>query len=70
MSLEDLLKSDDVCKHCGDPIAIRNPAGDCDHLYWPDLLTDEAKIANGFQRVTRTVTEWSSAPKADVGGEA
>lgn len=36
------------CKHCGGLIAIRNPRGDCDHLYWPDMLTDQALIANGF----------------------
>ena len=36
------------CKHCGGPIEVRNPRGDCDHLYWPDLLTDQALIANGF----------------------
>ncbi len=44
------------CKHCGGDIAIRNPRGDCDHLYWPDMLTDEAKQANGY--VLETVTQW------------
>ena len=37
-----------ICKHCGTPIAIRNQTGTCDHLYWPEMLTDEAKIANGI----------------------
>lgn len=37
-----------TCKHCGGPKAVRNPRGDCDHLYWPDNLTDEAKRANGI----------------------
>ena len=37
-----------LCKHCGGEIRIRNPTGKCDHLYWPDELTDEAKIANGI----------------------
>ena len=46
------------CKHCGGPIEIRNPRGDCDHLYWPDMLTDEAKRANGLRMVERTVTTW------------
>jgi hypothetical protein len=29
--------------------AIRNPSGYCDHLAWPDYLTDEARLANGYQ---------------------
>lgn len=37
-----------LCKHCGGEIRIRNPTGMCDHLYWPDELTDEAKRANGI----------------------
>lgn len=38
----------DTCRHCGGSIEIRNPTGACDHLYWPDNLTDEAKRANGL----------------------
>src|SRR3990167_5380261 len=26
----------ELCKHCGGKIAIRNPKGNCDHLYYPD----------------------------------
>ena len=31
-------KNDDgkICEHCKMPIAIRNPSGFCDHLYYPD----------------------------------
>lgn len=43
-----LKETAELCKHCGEPIAIRNPTGKCDHLYWPDNLTDEAKLANGL----------------------
>lgn len=25
-----------ICQHCGFPIAIRNPTGFCDHLYYPE----------------------------------
>jgi hypothetical protein len=25
-----------VCHHCHGPIAVRNPTGICDHLYYPD----------------------------------
>lgn len=38
----------DICAYCGQPTALRNPSGTCDHLYWPDMLTDEAKRANGY----------------------
>lgn len=33
-----------ICPSCGGRIAIRNPTGNCDHLYYPDYLTDEAKM--------------------------
>lgn len=46
-----------LCKHCGGPIVVRNPTGRCDHLYWPDMLIDEAKRVNGFRLVTRQVWE-------------
>ena len=46
-----------TCKYCGGLIAIRNPTGNCDHLYWPEMLTDEAKRANGFRLVTKQVWE-------------
>lgn len=52
-----------ICKHCGGSIDIRNPRGDCDHLFWPDLLTDEAKKANGYVKEEKTVTIW--VPKKD-----
>lgn len=40
---------DDLCKWCGGLKAHRMPMGrHCDHLYWPDNLTDEAKRANGY----------------------
>lgn len=45
----------DVCAHCGGSVAIRNPRGYCDHLYWPDNLTDEAKRANGYGEEVITV---------------
>lgn len=48
---------DEKCKHCGGLIEIRNPTGKCDHLYWPDMLTDEARKANGFRLVTKQVWE-------------
>ena len=53
-----------ICKHCGGAIEVRNPTGNCDHLYWPDMLTDEAKRANGFHLVTRQV--WERVPNAKI----
>lgn len=51
-----------LCQHCGGLIAVRNPTGKCDHLYWPTNLTDDAKRANGLVEVSRVVTEWVSEP--------
>ena len=31
-----------ICKHCGGDIEIRNPAGKCDHLFYPEAC----KICN------------------------
>jgi hypothetical protein len=44
-----------VCPNCGGEIAIRNPTGNCDHLYWPDYLTPEAKakVAEEHEREYR-----------------
>lgn len=53
------MKQDEKCKYCGGSIEIRNPIGKCDHLYWPDMLTEDAKIANGFRLVTKHVWEKS-----------
>lgn len=49
-----------LCKHCGGPKGIRNPTGSCDHLYWPELLTEEAKTANGFHKRVRVIEDWVS----------
>lgn len=51
------MDDEQMCKHCGGPKALRNPSGACDHLYWPDFLTDEAKRANGYVQVQKTVWE-------------
>lgn len=56
---EDIAESGPLCAHCGGMVAIRNPRGDCDHLYWPDLLTEEAKRANGYSKRERFVKEWT-----------
>lgn len=47
------MQNEPLCKHCGGPKAVRNPTGTCDHLYWPEKLTDEAKIANGYRLVLK-----------------
>lgn len=50
----------ETCKHCGGAKGQRNPTGECDHLYWPDNLTDEAKVANGYQKVA--TEKWIKRP--------
>lgn len=44
-----------TCKHCGGSKDVRNPTGECDHLMWPDYLTEEAKRANGYVPMTATI---------------
>jgi len=51
MSDEDAL-----CKYCSGPIALVNPTGHCNHVYWPDNLTNEAKEANGYR--LRMIPKW------------
>jgi len=34
MSVKPVVKQ--ICKHCKGDIAIRNPTGRCDHLYYPE----------------------------------
>lgn len=36
MAEEELKPYKGECKHCGGEIAIRNPKGNCDHLYYPE----------------------------------
>lgn len=48
----------ETCAHCRGLKRQRNPTGECDHLYWPDNLTDEAKRANGYE--PKTVTIWET----------
>ena len=33
----------DTCEYCGGLIAIRNPTGNCDHLYYPDNVNKNMK---------------------------
>ena len=45
------------CKHCGGSKETRNPTGKCDHLRWPENLTDEAKRANGLMTSDGPITK-------------
>lgn len=38
---------EEICKHCGEPVAIRNPSGNCDHLYYPENV-NKGKRADDF----------------------
>lgn len=56
---------DDLCKWCGGLKSQRQPMGEhCDHLYWPDNLTDAAKRANGY--VQRPTLIWITDPADGV----
>lgn len=59
--------TDGLCAHCGGEIAIRNPTGNCDHLHWPDMLSYEAKLANGYTLKAQFV--WVKEPVPPVEGE-
>lgn len=50
-------QDDRMCKHCGGSKDIANPTGRCVHIYWPDNLTDEARLANGIPLPVETVFE-------------
>ena len=32
-----------ICPNCGGLIKIRNPTGECDHLYYPENLKNDVK---------------------------
>lgn len=49
------MSSRSKCEHCGGSTLLRNPLGYCDHLNWPENLTDEAKQANGYKKVRREI---------------
>lgn len=46
--MTDRAPSHFICLHCLGLKSVRNPSGHCDHLQWPDYLTDDAKRANGI----------------------
>lgn len=50
-----------LCPNCGGRVAIRNPTGACDHLYWPDMLTEEAKQMIGPEELARIQQECMAA---------
>ncbi len=60
------------CKHCGGDIAIRNPKGNCDHLYYPEnckvCMTTSSKTRQPF---FATLKEAKEACKSyyDNGGQ-
>jgi len=48
---------DEVCPNCGGSVAVRNPTGTCDHLYWPDMLTPEARAKIDPAELARIQTD-------------
>lgn len=49
--------NDPICPNCQGSVLVRNPTGSCDHLYWPDLLTSEAKEKIGQADLKRIHNE-------------
>jgi hypothetical protein len=47
-----------TCPNCNGSVMVRNPTGSCDHLYWPDLLTPEAKKKIGQTELDRIQGEY------------
>ena len=37
---------DKICPDCLGPIAIRNPSGHCDHLYYPEYKTKSSRVSS------------------------
>ena len=46
-----------ICTHCRRPIALRNPTGFCDHLYYPD----SCPICRRWQATRRWRKAWAVA---------
>lgn len=36
IAIDKKRQNQNICKHCGGDIRIRNPKGNCDHLYYPE----------------------------------
>lgn len=45
--MTDLPKDEMFCPHCDGDIAIRDPSGYCDHLYYPDNCEECKKLQSG-----------------------
>lgn len=50
-----------LCGHCGMDIAIRNPSGFCDHLYYPDCCKICEARLKGHRCSTCEGTGWVNA---------
>ena len=42
-----------ICPNCGGNVKVRNPTLTCDHLCWPDYLTNDAKKKIGTAEIDR-----------------
>ena len=64
--------SDDICIYCGGPKSVRNPTGNCDHLYWPDMIPGAAKNVDRASELAAARNEAleEAARVADVNGIA
>jgi hypothetical protein len=55
------MESHNKCKNCGEDIAIRNPTGNCDHLYYPENLPTKEDAGSWEKRFDKKFTVTSNA---------
>lgn len=51
--IKEPSKESKECDWCGYEIALRNPSGDCDHLYYPDNVNKEKKPKDKVYGITK-----------------
>jgi hypothetical protein len=56
------VQTAELCLNCGEPIAIRNPTGHCDHLYYPEYRQKYA-VRTPRERYSRLPYELADAMK-------
>lgn len=53
----------ELCPYCGGLIAVRNPTGECDHLYYPDNIKKPNKEIMGCEEIVFVRSEYNKLGK-------